>query len=815
MAAQQKQNNGQQWSVPVFHAIEALEKAESGLILQDAPWWDALIAVFEQTRQAGEVLSFSVLNFLTEKLLQSLVSLRSGMIDLGPSTLRVYAAALRQWQQLRAGLETLAPDAETQAVLRTLGVEMPTAKVEESTAPTLLVADVLKYLPLFVEETEEGLETMQSRLIELEAGFQKAGYLPEEAAINELFRHAHKIKASAAAMGFTSLGEITHTMETVLDQIRSGQLRVTNELISTLLAALDQVRQEVETAKQGLVPSADLSEIKAALMWYLGAAPVPLEMMVAPLPVSDPVVAVAMDNGEASFRFSLRIKPESPMPEMRIFYLLHRLKALGTFSSPSSPLDEVENQSGLDFISGIFSTAEALESVQAAFQDDEVEFLKIERIGSVELLDESPVSAFNASVVSPTIRVPIPRLDDLMNLSGELSISRNSFLAVSRRMRGMISTDRSHVLECERVTMAMDESIQQLSQLAVGIQQIVLEMRMVPLSPLFERCRRIVRDLGEELRKEVDLVLKGANTSLDKKIIDQLSDPLNHMIRNAVDHGLESPEERKRLGKPVRGTISLGASREGGKICIDIRDDGRGIPVEDIRKKIVEQGLVKEVDAAKLSPEELFPFIFHPGFSTAREVTNISGRGVGMDIAHKRIEEISGSIVVRSEPGRGTHFKIYLPLTVVSQVCLLFDIHSVTFAVALHSISEILKVRASELLDMKFGKFIRLRNELIPVFRIRHFFKNTAFNIPAVEPEKLNLVLIKTSSQRVAIVVDDIRGEEEILVKNPGELVGEITGLAGVSVLTSGDVALILDVEELVEQSLANVPPDAENTQAL
>lgn len=308
-----------------------------------------------------------------------------------------------------------------------------------------------------------------------------------------------------------------------------------------------------------------------------------------------------------------------------------------------------------------------------------------------------------------------------------------------------------------------------------------------------------MRDLATELGKQIDLVLIGAETSLDKKIIDQLGDPLNHMVRNSVDHGIESAEERKAAGKPPLGTITVRAEREGSRICITISDDGKGIPVETIRSRIVELGLVANAVAAEMKQEQLIPFIFHPGLSTAQKVTSISGRGVGMDIVRKRIEEINGTVDVRSTPGRGSTFKILLPLTVVSQTCLLFEYQKTIFASALQNVSEILRVEPKQVAQMRFGNYLRIREDLVPLFDFTHFFKKSAFVGTLLKTEApLNVVVLKTGSQRVALAVDRLLGEEEVIVKSMGPLVGDIEGLAGVSLLSNGGVALILDAEYLI-----------------
>jgi two-component system, chemotaxis family, sensor kinase CheA len=801
------------WNKTAIDAADAIEKAESSSVLRDLPWWPSLIHSLDTTRTACELLGIQTLFLLSKRLIENLNPLSSGLIEVGPASLQTWAKDLRQWIQLRTEVSRFpeAPstfkNASAPAVESTAS-NTKTAPASGTATTKTVVADMGKYLPLFVEETEEGIESMQTHLLELESGVRKSGFLPSTEAMNELFRHAHKIKASAGAMGFIGLSELTHTMETLLDQIRSHKLRISADLVSALLLALDQVRKEVETAKRGAIPSQNLAEAKASLDWYLdaptakspethssGASPSSSDLVAMP---SDGVVA-AVNQGLPTYRIALQVGLDNPAPELRLFLAVNRLKTLGEISSASTALDSIEKHEGLTFLSLVFESNQDLEHLRNTLASLDLESYIIEPQAVVDnKLPESPAGIASGQ----SIRVAVDKLDTLMNLSGELAISKNSFIAFSHQLRTLISSTRSQMAHSERVGMAMEESIQQLSQLTTGIQQTVLEMRMIPISPLFERCRRIVRDLSTELGKQIDLVLIGAETSLDKKIIDQLGDPLNHMIRNAVDHGIESPTERETKGKPPMGTITLRAEREGSRICITISDDGRGIPLDRIREKVQQLGLASADKASRMEPQELVSYIFHPGFSTASQVTNISGRGVGMDIVRKRIEEIHGTIEVTSQEGKGTRMRASLPLTVVSQICLLFEVRGVIFAATLHNIAEILRVPSTGLITMPFGKFLRLREELIPVYELDHFFTKTHFNKPPQpSSDSLNLLIVKAGEKRIALLVDSLRGEEEILVKSPGELVGDIHGIAGVSVLSSGNVALILDIENLVERS--------------
>jgi two-component system, chemotaxis family, sensor kinase CheA len=774
-------------------AIRALDHHDGTCALKDLPIWLPLIQELDACRGAAQVLGIETLTDLCQKLSQHLGPIQSDLFELGPSAIQTLIKDLNTWVTTRRSIAAFGL-----MLLDNNHVAPPKTTAAPARTKTF-ISDMSKYLPLFVEETEEGFEIMQTHFLAIETGVKRSGFLPSPDLVNELFRHAHKIKASAGAMGFSSLSELTHTMETLLDQIRNNRLRITPDLVSALLLALDRMRGEVETAKQGNIPNGNLSDALASLQWYLDkpaddgithqnpSPTIPADLLEeVATPHEREEATAALQRGLFTFKVSIEIDPEVPAPEMRLMLAAKHLSEFGSLLSPSSPIATLDSQNELRKLNFLFQTKQA----EAAIRDC---LLSIE-ITSVQthLLAERETNPSPVAPPSQSIRVSTDSLDSLMNLSGELAISKNNFIAVSEQLR-------ARGRAADSVGTALEESIQQLAVLTTGIQQLVLEMRMVPISPLFERCRRIVRDLAVSLDKKIDLVLIGAETSLDKKIIDQLGDPLNHMVRNSVDHGIESAEERKAAGKPPLGTITVRAEREGSRICITISDDGKGIPVETIRSRVVELGLVATGVAAEMKPDQLIKFIFHPGLSTAQKVTSISGRGVGMDIVRKRIEEINGTVEVRSTEGRGATFRILLPLTVVSQTCLLFEFQKTIFASALQNVSEILRVEPAKVAQMRFGNYLRIREELVPLFDFTHFFKKSFFIESLLKSQApLSVVVLKTGSQRIAVAVDRLLGEEEVIVKSMGPLVGDIDGLAGVSLLSSGGVALILDVEYLV-----------------
>ncbi len=424
-------HNALDWFDALQQAILALETAESGASLKAAPWWDALMGALESTQTASSQIGIAVLSLLSQTLLETLRPLREGVVELTPGTMKLQSRALRKWESLRDLLASTPADDEVSTLLQSLGSDKK-EKAARSAAgrSTLLIADMTKYLPLFVEETEEALETMQSHLLALEAD-AKAGRIAPQNTIDELFRNAHKIKASAGAMGFLSLSEMTHTLETVLDRVRSFQLRATPEIVSTLLSALDHLRAEVEVAKRGQVPSSELLEVKASLMWYLDTPPAadagmaraidtgaanaehPAEHSLSETAME--TVHRAIEEGQSAYRIFLRVSPASPLPELRLFLATVRARTLGAIIAPSVPTEELDQNAGLASLQCVLISKETEEKVRWTLRDEELETLSVEVLRGSSTLAESatatqaPTSVQNVRVFpanSRSARIP-------------------------------------------------------------------------------------------------------------------------------------------------------------------------------------------------------------------------------------------------------------------------------------------------------------------------------------------------------------------------------------------------------------------------
>ncbi len=477
--------------------------------------------------------------------------------------------------------------------------------------------------------------------------------------------------------------------------------------------------------------------------------------------------------------------------------------------------------------------------------------------------------------VGETVRVELERLDHLMNLTGELVLSKSRFVQVSSALQESIgqrsrrhlsdhSLEASDVLknalnsvftgemglesfadimdnqlrnlrdefgamlhELGRTRQArqslddLNEAVHQLSRVCDGLQKGVLDTRMIPIGPLFERFRRVIRDLSHATGKEIRLKITGESTELDKRVIDELADPLVHMVRNAGDHGLETPDDREKAGKPRIGTISLGAAHSGDRVTITVSDDGRGINAERIRRKIVEKGLVDQATASRLTDRELVSYIWHPGLSTAEAVTDISGRGVGMDIVKSRIESLSGTIDIRTVPGQGTTFVIRLPLTLAILPSLLVKVHEEVYAIALDHIREIVEVRPELMHQIRKRRVIEIRKKIVPVVSLDDVFLwgNRPYPGRKVKSDgheenglTTRIVILHSADEMIGLEVDHLMGLQEVVLKSLEKNLGPVEGLSGASILGDGRVSLILDVDRLIDkasQGISAVSPVA------
>jgi two-component system chemotaxis sensor kinase CheA len=642
----------------------------------------------------------------------------------------------------------------------------------------------------FLLEADELLQQVEAVVLDLEAR-------PEDAEqVNRLFRTFHTIKGSGSMFGFDAVAGFTHHVETALDQVREGRLQFTPALVTLILASKDHIQALLAAATSGTpADSREGDRIACELAVLQGAAPA------AATEVEAAVAPVAAAGAIQNFRIFFRPEPGIFAMGMDPICLLNDLRALGdctvvakTDSVPA--LAELQSDTcqlawdvtlattqGEAAIRDVFifveDGAELRVELQAEVAPVVVEVAPVAPLPvSAPVLVEAaktPASSPKAAGSQASVRVPSDRLDHLVNLVGELVINQSR---LSQAQALIASSEMAAVVE------SMERLIAELRDSVLGI-------RMLPIGATFSRFQRLVRDLSSELGKEIDLVTEGADTELDKTVIDQLGDPLVHLIRNSMDHGIEQPDERVSKGKSRRGTLRLAAAHEGAHVVITIEDDGRGLDKSAIRAKAVEKGLIGA--DALLSDQDTFNLIFLPGFSTAKTISSVSGRGVGMDVVKRTIEELRGTISLSSPEGRGTVIKLTLPLTLAIIDGLLVEIEGDRFIVPMASVTENVELSREERRGNNGRHTVPVRGELIPYIRLRDLFE-----IRGKDFDLEKIVIVSYEGQRIGLVVDHVIGSHQTVIQPLGPFYRGVDLFSGSTIMGNGSVAMILNLAGVV-----------------
>jgi len=663
----------------------------------------------------------------------------------------------------------------------------------------------------FLLEAEDLLDQIEA--IALEAGQQPA----DGEAVNRLFRAFHTIKGSGSMFGFDVVAGFTHHVETALDQVRAGTVPVTPPLIGLILAARDQIKRLLEdSANDAPANSAESARIVAALNELVGAtAATPGN----PISSAPPVVPAA-PAATTSWRIGFRPVPGIAASGLNPVLLLDELRGLGS-CTVTARLDGVPALESLNaeecHLSWeiVLTTGRDVNAIKDVFifVDGECE-LAIERIaerplavapagraaacstsGAIAAVDtpSRPALPLSPPLKSPegapresgagrkpqtkesSVRVPSARLDRLVNLVGELVMNQSRLTQVA----SLIDQPDLNV------------PVEELERLIGEVRDTVLGIRMMPIGTTFARFKRLVHDLSGELAKEIDLVTSGEETELDKTVLDRLGDPLVHLIRNSIDHGIESPDARVLAGKPRRGSLRLTAAHIGSSVVITVQDDGRGLDAQTLRAKAIERKLI--APDAVLSQRELFNLILLPGFSTAKQVTSVSGRGVGMDVVKREIDALGGSLQIASEPGRGTTISATLPLTLAIIDGLLVEIGSDQFIIPMSTVQENVELVPAERGRHNGRNAVAIRGELVPYVYLRE-----TFAIGGAEPELEKIVIVRHGADRVGLVVDRVLGSHQTVIQSLGRFYRDIEVLSGATIMGDGRVALILDLAGLI-----------------
>lgn len=644
-------------------------------------------------------------------------------------------------------------------------------------------------------------------LDQIEHGLLDLGHrLDDRALIDEVFRGLHTLKGSGAMFGFDALANFTHHCETAFDRVRKGLAPATQELVAVILSARDHMRALIEGDGTGLesTGAAILEQLQAAIDAAGGEASAPAG---SPTPV-----AQSKQAARGGWRLFFRLAADAMANGTNPLMLLDELRELGECRivartdtvPPLAELVPTECHIGWDVELRGDISRDDIDDVFIFVMDDME--LTVEPLGdegaeaAPEIVEEMPVveapataqdgpanrAAGNSSANPSTkpagesVRVPAERLDELMDRVGELVI-------VQSRLSQLASGQGSAVGN----ELALRSISEEIERLAGELRDTMMVLRMVPVASLFSRFRRLVHDLARETGKTIELSTEGETTEVDKTMIERLADPMVHLIRNACDHGLETPEDRLAAGKPAAGQVRLSAHQAGGEVLITIRDDGRGIDRARVRAKAETQGLIQP--GQQVSDHDLLQMIFHPGFSTAAQVTNLSGRGVGMDVVKRTIESLRGAIDITSAPGEGSTVVLRIPLTLAIIDGLLVRVGEGRYVIPLGAVEECLELSLEEDLRSRGRSFITLRDRLVPFLRLREIFDTGTRPDPHQK-----IVVIATGTERVGLVVDQIIGSHQTVIKSMSPLHRDVATFAGATILGDGGVALILDVAQLV-----------------
>jgi two-component system chemotaxis sensor kinase CheA len=662
---------------------------------------------------------------------------------------------------------------------------------------------------MFVSEAREHLQSFNESLLALEKSPSSMDV------IQEIFRSAHTLKGMSASMGFHDMEKLCHRMENQLDRVRNGQLAFDSGLATLLFQALDTLEIMIDRIQSGVDEPVDVAALVAEIESFglQGGAAVPAAAR--PEPEPEPKAedtTVATDGGVASapseaaselpsgaqaganeYEVTVTIDKSCEFRSVRAFLVIQSLAEIGKIVSTVPDLKEIENDK-IEYDLTIIISTDANDTVvqRKALSVAEIAAAKVTRRGGTVTPsngEAAPADAKKATTQAAagkakdnkaihSVRIDIDRLDTIMNLVGELVISRGRLFEISHR----------------QALQEMNETMTMLDRSITDLQNEVMRIRMLPVDNVFNRFPRIVRDLAKKQDKEIELIISGQDTELDRTVLDEISDPLNHLIRNAVDHGIESPEARVAAGKPAGGTIRLTARRERSNVIIEIADDGKGIDVTKVKKKALDKGIISEAQAAAMSDEEAVMLIFKSGLSTAEKVTEVSGRGVGMDIVRTKVENLGGLVKIETVPGKGSKTILKLPPTIAIVQALLLNAGDERYAISITNVVETVYISDSDIRTIGGREAIIIRDSILPLHRLHDIF-----GLADGGSGKYTAIVVEKAEQKIALLVDSIESQQEVFVKPLTGLLQNVRGLEGVTIMGNGRVVPILDVSTLTE----------------
>ena len=708
--------------------------------------------------------------------------------------------------------------------------------------------DVSQYLEIFIDETSEHLQNLSDCIMELEKD-------PENMdTINEIFRAAHSLKGMAGTMGFKRMQRLTHDMENVFQEVRSEKVKVTSSMIDLLFKCLDAIEGYLDNVKASSDEGTEdneliIKELNDFIAAEDGAAAAPAPAQAEPKKEEAPAqtaggddkkyfefglsesekdkIKQAEEGGAHIYGMTIYIQKECLLKAARAFLVFKAVEEFGEILVYNPSSQDIEDEKfDCDFSIFIASDEPYEKIAEAAKSVSEIdkvvgEEVKYETLAAKQEKAEADAAAAEKSQDAPaevapaqeqpqaqaakpaaktqssgnkkqtvakpvtnrTVRVDIEKLDALMNQVSELIIAKNSLVSISSTDSGDFQNQSFH------------EQIEYLERITTNLHESVMKVRMVPIESVVAKFPRMIRDLSRKLDKKMELYMTGEDTELDRTVVDQIGDPLQHLLRNSADHGLEDNATRIAKGKPEVGSIFLNAFQEGNNVIIQVGDDGNGIDVEAVRNKAIERGVITEEQAETMSQKEIINLLFLPSFSMAKKITDISGRGVGLDVVKSNIEALGGDVEVKTELGVGTTFTVRLPLTLAIIQALMVEIRDEKYAIALGSISNIEDIPVKDITYVEAQEVIHLRGKVIPLIRMDQVLD---IEPKEEEPESLTVVIVQKGENLAGLVVDNLIGQQEIVIKSLGKYINNNKIISGATILGDGEVALILDVNVLM-----------------
>ena len=702
--------------------------------------------------------------------------------------------------------------------------------------------DVSQYLEIFLDETKEHLQNLNTRILELESD-------PENVdTVNEIFRAAHSLKGMAGTMGYKRMQNLTHDMENVFSEVRNGTIKVLPEMIDVLFQCLDALEEYTDNIQSsadegtndnevlikklneilnGGSVSPDSAAQKEEPAKEAGASSAADENKWDKVSLDSTQIAVikeAQSQGKNVYGLNVVVQESCILKAARAFLVFQAVEEIGEIIVSDPSAQNVEDEKfDRDFTLIILSDASLDEIIKAAESVSEIEKvsgapLSLEKKGSeaeektqVEAPKEEQIPAPEAStsvspaatakpaetkpadnkkkapakpVVNRTVRVDIEKLDSLMNLVSELITAKNSLVSTTSQEQTATGAGSS-----------FNEQIEYLESVTTSLHESVMKVRMVPIESVVNKFPRMIRDLQKKLGKKMELYMTGEETELDRTVVDEIGDPLMHLLRNSADHGLESAEVRAQRGKPEVGSIFLDAYQDGNNVVIEVRDDGNGIDVESVKNKAIERGTITPEQAVNMSDKEIIDLLFLPSFSTAKQVTDVSGRGVGLDVVRSKIESLSGEVEVKTKLGEGSTWTIRLPLTLAIIQALMVVVGGEKYAISLGSIQTLEDIPPSAVKLVQNKEVIYLRGNVIPLIRLDEVLDVESTRS---DDESLVVVIVKKGDKMAGLVIDELIGQQEIVIKSLGRYIKQCKFISGATILGDGEIALILDANTLI-----------------